>query len=73
MDGMHLAVLFGAVLAALSAVLVWRFLPAQTPMVAGHGAIDEVDSVELTAELGIAGALPVLDDVPMAADSISMN
>jgi EmrB/QacA subfamily drug resistance transporter len=73
MDGMHLAVLFGAVLAALSAVLVWRFLPVQTPMVAGHGAIDELDSLELTAELGIAGALPVLDDVPLAADSVSMN
>ena len=61
MDGLHLAVTFGSILAALAAILVYRYLPAQTPMLAGHGAVDAVDAVELTAEVAIAGTPPVLE------------
>ncbi len=60
-DGLHLAVVAGAILSLVAAAVVYRFLPHQTPMVAGHGAVDEVDAVELTAELGIAGVEPALD------------
>jgi EmrB/QacA subfamily drug resistance transporter len=75
-DGMHVAVLFGAVLSVIAAVLVYRFLPVQTPMVGGHGEVDAVDAAELTAELGIAGVPPLLDDGPSggrAFDPVSMN
>ena len=66
MDGMHLAVTFGAVLAAIASVLVYRYLPAQTPMIAGHGPIDEVDAAELTAEVAIAGTPAIIDGVPVS-------
>jgi hypothetical protein len=61
-DGIHLAVTFGAILAALAGVLVYRYLPSQTPMLGGHGPIDAVDAAELTAELAVGGFPPVLDD-----------
>lgn len=64
-DGMHLAVTFGAVLAAIASVLVYRYLPAQTPMIAGHGPIDAVDAAELTAEVAIAGTPALIEGVPV--------
>ncbi|MFM7069329.1 MAG: hypothetical protein ACKOYM_07705, partial [Actinomycetes bacterium] len=53
MSGLHLAVTCGSVLAAVAAVVIFRFLPSQTPMIAGHGPMSEVDAVEFTAELGL--------------------
>lgn len=64
-DGMHLAVTFGAVLAAIASVLVYRYLPAQTPMIAGHGPIGAVDAAELTAEVAIAGTPALIEGVPV--------
>jgi Na+/melibiose symporter-like transporter len=61
-DGMHVAVLFGAVLSAVAGVLVYRYLPVQTPMIEGHGAIDATDATEITAEVGVAGLPTLLDD-----------
>lgn len=55
MDGLHLAVTFGSILAALSAVLVYRYLPAQTPMSGGHGApvADEADAAAAADQVAI--------------------
>lgn len=59
-DGVHLAVTVGAILAAISALIVLRFLPRQVSHEgATHGALE---STEDTAELGIAGTLPVFAD-----------
>jgi hypothetical protein len=51
-DGIHFAVTAGAVLAAIAAVVVWRYLPHQ----ATHETVTE--SVEHMAEVGIGGTLP---------------
>ncbi|MCU1393522.1 MAG: drug resistance transporter, EmrB/QacA subfamily [Ilumatobacteraceae bacterium] len=51
-DGIHFAVTAAAVLSAIAAVVVYRFLPHE----ASHDTI--LDSVEHTAELGIGGAMP---------------
>ncbi|MGZ4693004.1 MAG: DHA2 family efflux MFS transporter permease subunit [Acidimicrobiales bacterium] len=62
MDGIHLAVTAGALLAFLAAVLVWRFLPKT---VAHHGAMSgPVGAMEDTAELGIGGVPPIFADEP---------
>lgn len=59
-SGMHLAVTFGGVLTLAAAALVYRFLPAHTPM-AGHGEMTPMESVEVTAEIAVAGTPPVLE------------
>jgi EmrB/QacA subfamily drug resistance transporter len=63
-DGVHLAVTIGAVLTAIAAVLVWRFLPKT---IAGgeagaHGGNEVLDAVEITAELGLGGTMPIYED-----------
>ncbi|HEY2430930.1 MAG TPA: MFS transporter [Acidimicrobiales bacterium] len=56
-DGIHLAVLSGAALAAVAAVTVLRFLPRQ---VSHQGApTDPIEALENVAELGLAGVPPV--------------
>jgi hypothetical protein len=63
-DGLHLAVTAGAVLCALASIVVYRYLPSQTPPISGHGDHGEmtaVDAAEVTAEMGFAGFEPVLD------------
>ena len=61
-SGLHLAVTCGSALAAIAAVVIWRFLPEQTPPMAGHGPMTEVDAVEFTAELGISGVPTVFPE-----------
>jgi hypothetical protein len=57
LDGIHLAVLSGAALAAVAAVTVLRFLPRQ---VSHQGApTDPIEALENVAELGVAGVPPV--------------
>ena len=65
-DGLHLAVTIGAVLAWIAALLVLRFLPAQV----AHGAPGQsaLDAVEDVLELGIAGVEPVFADQPFPGD-----
>jgi hypothetical protein len=59
-DGVHLAVTSGAVLALLAAVIVWRNLPRSlAPESAMHGPIE---AMENTAELGLGGVLPAFAD-----------
>jgi EmrB/QacA subfamily drug resistance transporter len=61
-DGVHLAVTVGAVLAAVAASLVLRFLPrVVTHEGAMHGALESVEDV---AELGLGGTMPVFADDP---------
>jgi hypothetical protein len=64
--GVHLAVTVGAILAAVSAVIVYRYLPRNLGSEgAMHGAIE---SMEDAAELGIGGTLPIFADTADAAD-----
>jgi len=69
-SGIHLAVITGAILCAIAAVTVYRFLPKQ---IAQHGAVHgPVESLEDAAELGIAGVPPVFPDTefePAAGDA----
>ncbi|MGZ4712583.1 MAG: DHA2 family efflux MFS transporter permease subunit [Acidimicrobiia bacterium] len=59
-DGIHLAVSVGAILATISAVIVFKFLPhSLTPAGAMSGPIE---SLEEAAEFGIGGVLPVFAD-----------
>jgi EmrB/QacA subfamily drug resistance transporter len=59
-DGIHIAAFTGAVLTAVGALLVLRFLPRQ---ITQHGAMhDAVSSAEDVAELGIGGVMPVFAD-----------
>jgi EmrB/QacA subfamily drug resistance transporter len=61
-DGVHLAVTVGAVLAAVAASLVLKFLPR---VISHEGAMHgAVESLEDVAELGIAGSMPVFPDDP---------
>ncbi len=61
-DGVHMAVTVGAILAAVAAALVLRFLPREISHEgAMHGALE---SLEDAVELGIAGAMPVFADDP---------
>jgi EmrB/QacA subfamily drug resistance transporter len=60
LSGMHLAVLIGAALAAISAAIVFRYLPhSLAPEGALHGPIE---SLEDAAELGLGGVPPVFAD-----------
>jgi len=59
-DGLHLAVTVGGLLATLAAVLVWRYLPRA---VAHEGALSGPGgAMENTAELGIGGVPPLFAD-----------
>jgi len=61
-DGIHLAVTVGAILATISAVIVYRYLPhSLTPTGPMTGP---VESLEEAAELGIAGVPPLFADTP---------
>jgi EmrB/QacA subfamily drug resistance transporter len=64
--GIHLAVFVGAVLAAIAAVVVFRYLPYHlAPEGAMHGALESMEDV---AELGIAGVPPAFADDPGARE-----
>jgi EmrB/QacA subfamily drug resistance transporter len=55
-DGVHFAVTVGAVLAAISSVAVYRYLPR---VIAPEGALHgPVESLETVAELGLGGVPP---------------
>jgi EmrB/QacA subfamily drug resistance transporter len=56
LDGFHLAVLVGAILASVAAVLVYRYLPRGAGVATPH---DAAEAIEITAELGVAGVEPV--------------
>ncbi len=56
LDGLHLAVAVGAILAALAGVLAYRFLPKV--LSTGTALHDEVSAMETTAEL-IGGVEPI--------------
>jgi EmrB/QacA subfamily drug resistance transporter len=59
-DGIHLAVLVGAVLAMIAAIGTYRWLPRDlAPEGSMHGPIS---AMEEAAELGIAGVMPVFPD-----------
>jgi hypothetical protein len=59
-DGIHLAVFVGAILAASSAVIVWRKLPhSLTAQGALHGPLE---GLEEAATLGLGGVPPVFAD-----------
>jgi EmrB/QacA subfamily drug resistance transporter len=59
-DGIHLAVTVGSILAMIAAVAVYRFLPRDLADEASlHGP---VESMEDAAELGIGGMMPVFPD-----------
>jgi hypothetical protein len=59
-DGIHLAVFVGAILAALSAGIVWRKLPhSLVQQGALHGP---VEGLEEAATLGLGGVPPVFAD-----------
>jgi Na+/melibiose symporter-like transporter len=73
--GIHMAALTGAVLAATAALVVLRYLPRQ---IAQHGALHGgLESMEATAELGLAGLPPLVDgelaDVDMADDQVDQT
>ena len=58
--GIHLAVTVGAILALISAGIVYRYLPHS--MVAEGAMRGPIESVEDAAELGIAGVPPLFAD-----------
>jgi EmrB/QacA subfamily drug resistance transporter len=59
-SGIHVAAIIGCVSAATAAVLVLRFLPAQS---SHHGAMrDAVGATEDMAELGLGGTPPIFAD-----------
>ena len=59
-DGIHLAVLAGALLSVVAAIIVVRYLPR----VVEHGTTlqQEREAVEVAAEFGVGGFPPVFDD-----------
>ena len=59
-DGVHVAVTVGAILAAISAVIVFRYLPHS--LVASGAMTGPVGSLEEAAELGLGGVPPVFAD-----------
>ncbi len=67
-DGVHLAVTVGAVLAAVAAFLVIRYLPRD---LAHEGALhDATGAMEDAAELGLAGVPPVFADEVFPGDPV---
>lgn len=70
-SGIHLAVFAGAILAGIAAVVVYRFLPAQSAQQgAMHGA---AESLEEAAELGLAGVPPVFADEYPSDDGVTAS
>jgi EmrB/QacA subfamily drug resistance transporter len=64
--GIHLAVTVGAILAAVAAVIVMKFLPRDVgDEGAMHGA---VESIEEAAELGLGGTPPIFPDETPGGD-----
>jgi EmrB/QacA subfamily drug resistance transporter len=65
-DGIHLAVTVGAILALISSFIVYRFLPHSLVQ---EGAVrGPIESLEDAAELGIAGVPPLFADTPDDAE-----
>ena len=62
-DGVHLASIAGAVLAAVAAVVTYRCLPHR---LVPHGGPTPIEALEETAELGIAGVPPLVADDEVA-------
>ncbi len=61
-SGIHVASIAGAALAAIAAVLVWRYLPHRLGSESAlHGPIE---ALEDAAELGLGGVPPVFADAP---------
>ena len=71
-DGIHLAVTVGAVLAVVAAVIVYRYLPQH---LGAEGAMHgPIESMEDMAELGLGGTPPIFADAATGArepDSVS--
>ncbi len=59
-DGVHLAVTAGAILALIAAVTVWRWLPRQLGDESSMAG--PIESLEDTVELGLAGVEPAFAD-----------
>jgi EmrB/QacA subfamily drug resistance transporter len=59
-SGIHLAVTVGAILAGLSSVIVYRYLPHS--LTDSGGAHSPLEALEEAAELGLAGTPPVYAD-----------
>jgi EmrB/QacA subfamily drug resistance transporter len=59
-SGIHLAVTVGAILAGLSSVIVYRYLPHS--LTDGGSMHGPVEALEAAAELGLAGTPPVFAD-----------
>jgi hypothetical protein len=68
-DGIHLAVTVGAILATISAFIVLKFLPHS--LVPTGAMAGPVESLEEAAELGLAGVPPVFADTPTDAQRTS--
>jgi len=60
--GIHLAVTVGAILATISAVIVYKFLPHS--LVPAGAMTGPAESLEEAAGFGIAGAPPMFADTP---------
>ena len=61
-DGIHLAVTAGAILAVIAAVIVARYLPR---VLSHEGAMEgPLEAMEDAAELGLGGVPPLFDDDP---------
>jgi len=65
-DGIHVAAMFGVVLALAASVLTRRLLPRSiAPIGALHSPLD---ALENAAEFGVGGALPVFADQPEVSE-----
>jgi hypothetical protein len=65
--GIHLAVTVGAILAAVAAGIVLKFLPRN---VGDEGAMHgPIEAMEEAAELGLAGTPPIFPDESVPVDS----
>jgi len=66
LDGIHLAVTIGAIVAATASLLVYRFLPERASVHMGDGGSSEdgVESLETAPTLGFSGVEPI----PTAGD-----
>ncbi|MCU1453869.1 MAG: hypothetical protein JWN46_2015 [Acidimicrobiales bacterium] len=70
-DGVHLAVTVGAVLAVLAAVIVLRYLPHRVTHGHGHPADGARDAAEHVAEVGLAGVPPAFGDLLASPEDMS--
>jgi hypothetical protein len=68
-DGVHVAVSVGAVLATISAIIVYRYLPHS--LVASGAMTGPLGSLEEAAELGLGGVPPVFADAHADGDAAS--